>query len=129
MTKQESWYDRYPDYRVDLAVKERTAHALFGDTQIASSERPLLVSETDHDPVVYFPLEDVRLEHFTATDHHTFCPFKGEASYWTLKVGDAVAENVMWAYMDPFPEVAGLKGYAAFYGDRVTVTGGDSTRA
>ena len=122
MAEQESWYERYPDYRVDLSTGATPMKAVFNGAEVAASERPLIVAETNHEPVVYFPLEDVRLEFFAATDHHTFCPFKGEASYWTLDVNGETAENVLWAYPEPLPEVAGLKGFAAFYSDRVTIT-------
>jgi uncharacterized protein (DUF427 family) len=60
----------------------------------------------------------VRLDRLESTDHETFCPFKGEASYWSVKSGDAALENSVWSYEDPFPEVAGLKDYVAFYADR-----------
>ena len=86
---------------------------------IADSARTLVVRETKHDPVVYFPREDVRLDAMQRTEHETFCPFKGEASYWTLRVGDRVEENAVWTYEDPFDEVAGLKDYVSFYPDRV----------
>ena len=125
MTERESWYERYPDYRVELKPSEQRVEARFGAELIAGSDDALIVVETNHEPVTYFPLADVRLEYLEATDHHTFCPFKGEASYWTLTVKEQVADNVMWAYEDPFPEVAGLKGYAAFYGDRVSVATAD----
>ena len=121
MAEQQSWYDKYPDYRVDLLPGDQSMTATFGTTVVAVSDRPLVVRETKHDPVIYFPLDDVRTEHFTATEHHTFCPFKGEASYWTLNIGKEIAENVMWSYPEPFPEVAGLKGYAAFYSDRIVI--------
>ena len=122
MAEQESWYHRYPDYRVDLVPSKERMQAQFGATVIATSDAALIVEETDHTAVVYFPLDDINLEWFTVTDHHTFCPFKGEASYWTLTVNDDVAENVMWAYPDPFPQVAGLQRHAAFYGDRVAIS-------
>jgi uncharacterized protein (DUF427 family) len=51
----------------------------------------------------------------TPTEHHTTCPYKGEASYWTLRVGDRVAENAVWAYPHPLPERADLADYVAFY--------------
>ena len=122
MTKQESWYDRYPDYRVDLVPNDQQLEARYGEVVVAASTNTLSVQETNHDPVVYFPLDDVKLQHFASTDHETFCPFKGHASYWSLTLAGDVADNVMWAYNNPFPEVAGLEGYAAFYGDRVTVS-------
>ena len=78
-----------------------------------------MVRETKHTPVVYFPRDDVRFDLLEATSHVTFCPFKGEASYWTLRVGDRVEENVVWSYADPFDEVAGIKDYVSFYADRV----------
>jgi uncharacterized protein (DUF427 family) len=79
----------------------------------------LTVCETKHEPVVYFPREDVRFEALERTDHKSFCPFKGEASYWTLRVADRAEENAVWSYEDPFDEVAGLEDYVAFYADRV----------
>jgi uncharacterized protein (DUF427 family) len=82
---------------------------------VADSTRTLLLLEEGHQPVYYFPLEDVRTDLMTPTDRHTTCPYKGEASYWTLRVGDRVAENAVWAYPNPIPERADLAGYVAFY--------------
>jgi uncharacterized protein (DUF427 family) len=69
--------------------------------------------------VYYFPPEDVRSEFLEPTDQHTRCPYKGEASYWTIKVGDKVAENAMWGYLDPLPGREDIRGYRAFYWNRV----------
>jgi uncharacterized protein (DUF427 family) len=55
------------------------------------------------------------------TDLETFCPFKGNASYWTLAASGQRDENAVWSYEDPFDQVAGLKDYVAFYPDRVQV--------
>jgi acyl-CoA thioesterase len=63
----------------------------------------------------------VAWQHFEATDHHTICPFKGEADYWTLAASDPPLENVAWSYRTPLAEVAGLAGYVAFYSDRLEV--------
>jgi acyl-CoA thioesterase len=63
----------------------------------------------------------VAWDHFEATDHHTICPFKGEADYWTLSASDPPLENVVWTYRKPFEEVTGLAGYVAFYCDRLEV--------
>ena len=119
MPRGESLYHKYPDYRVDLSDgAERVVATLAGEA-IADSRRTLVVRETRHDPVVYFPREDVRFDLLTRTDHETFCPFKGEASYWTIPVGEREEANAVWSYEDPFPEVAGLKDYVSFYADRV----------
>src|SRR5258707_12180260 len=53
------------------------------------------------------------------TDHHTFCPYKGTAAYWTIRVGDKASENAVWGYPDPYDEVPALKDFVAFYWDRV----------
>ena len=115
MPRRESLYHQFPDYRVDLEPRPGRLRVEFAGKVIADSERALVVKETHHSPVVYFPRQDVRFEHLEATDHETFCPFKGEASYWTLRVGDRVAENAVWSYEEPFEEVAGLTGFLAFY--------------
>ena len=86
---------------------------------IADSRAALRVEETRHAPVLYFPREDVRFEHLQPSEHETFCPFKGAASYWSIAVGDRREENAVWGYEDPFPEVASLKDHLAFYEDRV----------
>ena len=119
MPKGESLYHKYPDYRVDLDPSRERVRVRYNGQVIADSAKTLIVRETKHDPVVYFPREDVRLDAMQRTDHETFCPFKGEASYWSLRVGDRVEENAVWTYEDPFDEVAGLKDYVSFYPDRV----------
>src|SRR6188474_838981 len=96
----------------------RIRGVLAGET-VVDSTRVKLLHEHAHLPVYYFPREDVRLDLLEPTDHHTRCPFKGEASYWTIRVGDRVAENAMWGYLDPLPEREDIRGYRAFYWDRV----------
>jgi uncharacterized protein (DUF427 family) len=119
MTERRSLYDRHPDYRVDLEPSARRVRVLAGGEPIADTTRSLIVRETRHEPVVYVPLADVRADVVERTSHTTFCPFKGDASYWTVRVGGVVLENVMWGYEKPFDEVAGLAGFVAFYPDRV----------
>jgi uncharacterized protein (DUF427 family) len=119
MPKRESLHHAYPNYRVDLEPSGARMLASLGGEVVADSRHALIVRETKCDPVVYFPLVDVRSEFLRPSDHQTFCPFKGEASYWTLVVGDRVEENAVWGYANPFDEVAGLEGYVAFYTDRV----------
>ena len=121
MSEPRSLYHKYPDYRVDLDPSERRVRVRIGGELIADTERALIVRETKHDPVTYVPLADVRGDLIEPTDHTTFCPFKGDASYWTVRVGDQTFENVLWGYPEPFEEVAGIAGYVAFYPDRVEI--------
>ena len=113
-----------PDYRVELLPESRRVTVKFGGVTIADSCEALRVEETGHGPVHYLPQNDVRLDLMRPTEHHTRCPYKGEASYWTIEVpGDTGpvrrAENAVWAYPSPYDEVSGLTGYYAFYSNRV----------
>src|ERR1700752_1509329 len=113
-----------PDHRVDLLPESRRIKVLFGGMTIADSSAALRVEETGHAPVYYLPQKDVRLDLMRPTEHHTRCPYKGEASYWTIEVpGEAGSarrdENPVWAYLSPYDEVSGIVGYYAFYSNRV----------
>jgi uncharacterized protein (DUF427 family) len=121
MTERRSLYAEYPDYRVDLEPSVRGVRIRIGDEVVAESRAALRVLESKLAPVVYVPLSDVRSDLIEPTTHSTFCPFKGEASYWNVKLATGVEENVIWGYRTPFEEVAGLAGYVAFYPDRSTL--------
>ena len=115
MTKIESAWSKYPDYRIDLVPCRATARAWHGDLLLAESDSCVRLEEVNHIDRLYFPEADVHWELFEPTDHHTVCPFKGEADYWSLSATDPREDNVVWAYRAPFDEVAGIKGYVAFY--------------
>jgi len=106
-------------HRVHVETSPRWVRVKFNGEVIADSKRAVLLRETGHLPVYYFPPEDVRQDALEPTDLHTRCPFKGEASYWTVRVGDKVAENVMWGYQDPLPEREDIRGYRAFYWEQM----------
>ena len=117
--KPESLWSKYPDYEVALEPNAERVRVYFGGELVADTRAALVVRETRHAPVLYLPRADVHFEHLERTEHSTVCPFKGEASYWSLRAGRDVSENAVWSYEDPFEEVAGLAGYLAFYEDRV----------
>jgi uncharacterized protein (DUF427 family)/acyl-CoA thioesterase len=121
MAAVESAWGRFPGYRVDLVPWRGRGRVRLGDRVLAESDACLIVQESDHAAQLYFPESCVAWEHFQATDHHTTCPFKGEADYWTLVASDPPLENVVWTYRKPLEEVAGLAGYVAFYCDRLEV--------
>ena len=107
------------DYYVRLETTARRLRVKLNGEFIADTRCGMMMFEAHHLPVYYFPLEDVRLDLMSRTDHHTNCPFKGDASYWTATVGDRTAENVLWSYETPYVEVPDLKDLGAFYWDRV----------
>ena len=103
------------DYKVVVEDSPRRVRVEFNGETIADSIRMKMMHETKHLPVYYFPIEDVRLDLLDKSDHSTHCPYKGDASYWSVKVGDKVAENAVWTYEDPIEEVPDLKGLVGFY--------------
>jgi uncharacterized protein (DUF427 family) len=113
-----------PDYRVDLLPESRRVKVVFRGETVADSGAALRVEETGHGPVYYLPERDVRLDLMHPTEHHTRCPYKGEASYWTIELptregSNRRSENAVWGYPSPYDEVSGLAGYYAFYPNRV----------
>jgi uncharacterized protein (DUF427 family) len=93
----------------------RRVRATLGGETVADSRSVKLLHETGLLPVYYFPEEDVREGLLEASDHTTHCPFKGDAAYWSVRVGDRVAENAVWGYPEPLEEAPPLAGYRAFY--------------
>ena len=108
-----------PDYRVDIMARRNRVTVSIGDDVLANSQRCLLVDEQDHGLVFYFPPEDVRLDLFVPDARTTRCPFKGSATY--RKYTGPQGNVLIWTYEEPYPEVARLAGYVAFFQDAVQV--------
>jgi uncharacterized protein (DUF427 family) len=94
---------------------QRRVRVLFAGLTIADSTRVMRLQEDGRVPVYYFPLSDVRQEVLEASDHHTPSSLKGAASYWTIRVGDRVAQNAAWSYLSPPPDGPPVTGYVALY--------------
>lgn len=110
---QESVWDYPRPPRVE-AVPQRIRIVVDG-VEIASSTQALRVLETAGPPVYYLPPQDVRMDLLTSTEHVTHCEWKGDASYFTLRVGDRVIHNVGWAYPRPLPGYEAIRDHLAFY--------------
>lgn len=106
---------KYPDYSITMEVPGHEETALLQGRVIAQSHKALILLETNHLPVVYFPREDVRMDLAVQTDKDSFCPFKGHASYY----GFGTEANIAWSYENPYQESLQIKGYIAFYADRL----------
>ncbi len=124
--EQSAFADR-PDYRVDILARRNRVTVSVGEQLLADSRRSLLVDEQDHGLVFYFPPADVHLDLFTPDDRTSVCPFKGLATYRRLAQGER--EILIWSYEQPFPEVARLAGYVAFFQDVVDLKVGAATPA
>lgn len=97
----------------------RRVRAVFGGETVADSRSVKLLHEKGHLPVYYFPVEDVRMDLLEETDHTTHCPHKGDASYWSVRAGEKVAENAVWGYPEPIEDAPPLAGYLAFYWNKM----------
>ena len=112
-------YATKPEHRVDLVPETRRVRVIFAGTVIADTGDAVRCEETGHGPVHYVPRKDVRLDLMRPTEHKTYCPFKGDCSYWTIAVDGKQAENAVWGYRAPYDEAIGLAGHYAFYNSRV----------
>ena len=103
------------DYHISLEPVGRRVRGHLNGVPVVDSLNALVMLEKGHLPVYYFPRADVAAECLSSTDHHTYCPHKGEASYWTVSAGSKAIENGAWAYLDPYAHLASLADLVAFY--------------
>lgn len=108
------------DYEIRYEPAPRRMRVELNGVWIADSRRAVILRETRQAPAYYFPREDVRSELFEKTDQLTHCPFRGNASYWTIRAGGALAENAAWSYDEPYEEGRPIRGHVSFYPDRVS---------
>lgn len=108
-------FAKHPAYRIELQTSGDSREAILNGTLLAKSTRAIVMHENKYPPVIYFPRADVRLELLSKSEHSSYCPFKGTASYWHFGGED----NIAWSYETPYDEMAAIKGYIAFYKDRL----------
>ena len=113
---------RTPDESHPISIDPYPARLVVrvGDTVVADTTASLVLNEANHAPVHYVPLEDVQASYLRRSDHQTYCPWKGDASYYDLVVDDKVIPNAIWVYEEPYDAMAQIKGHAAFYAHNVS---------
>ena len=110
-----------PDHPIAIAPAGRRMRARIGPHVIADAADALELKEADYPAVVYFPRKAVETGFLSKTDRSTHCPYKGDASYYSIMLDGEVLENVVWSYEAPFPAMEAITGHLAFYTDRVEV--------
>ena len=125
----DAWYEedeqiighpRDPFHRVDVRLSRRRLRIEVDGDIIAETTRARLLFETQITRRFYVPREDVRAElHPTAT--HTYCPYKGSASYWSVDAGGRLRKDLAWAYEQPLPDAVAIAGLVAFWNERVDI--------
>ena len=106
-------------HRVEYEPSPRRVRAVLRDETIADSTDVLLVRETGHVPVYYFPRDDVAMEKLIPSASTTHCPWKGDACYWTIHAGGHAADDAAWGYREPLEEASALQDRIAFYWKRL----------
>jgi uncharacterized protein (DUF427 family) len=111
-----------PDHQISITPSTDRVLVRSGETAIADSKSTLVLRETNHPPVRYIPLADVDRSHLRPSDLTTYCPYKGDASYYSIIAGQERGTDAVWFYDQPYPAVAEIKDHVAFYADRVELT-------
>ena len=108
-----------PDHPIRIEASRSHIIVTVALIEIVNSKRALVLREASYPPVLYVPREDADMAMLRRTDHLTYCPYKGECSYYSIPAGAGKAINAAWTYEDPYPAVAEIKGHLAFYPERV----------
>jgi uncharacterized protein (DUF427 family) len=118
-----------PDHPITISPADTSVTVSFQDRVIAKTDHALVLQESTYRPVYYLPLNDVDQGVLQPSSHATYCPYKGDASYYSLRDhegyegdDDSVAENAVWTYVTPYDAVAEIAGHVAFYPDKVDIT-------
>ena len=109
-------------HRITITPSELPVEVAVGGQTLAKSDRPVLLEERGLLTRYYLPPDDVRTDLLRRTDRTTSCPFKGEASYWSVEVGGEVYDDLVWSYQNPIPDARGITGLMCFYSERADVT-------
>jgi uncharacterized protein (DUF427 family) len=108
-----------PDHPITIEPAGHRVTVIAGDRTIADSQRALTLREANYPPVHYIPREDVEMAALVRTEHGTHCPYKGDASYFSIPAGGDRAVDAVWSYETPHDAVVAIAGHLAFYPDRV----------
>lgn len=108
-----------PDHPITVEHNPARVVVKLGGKVVADSVSSLTLREASYPPVHYIPRKDVDMSLLERTDHESYCPYKGEASYFSIPTGGERSKNAVWSYETPYEAVAGIKEHVAFYPDRV----------
>jgi len=108
-----------PDHPITLTRNGNRIRVSYAGKTVADTMRALTLKEASYPPVQYIPRADVKMELLKKTAHTSHCPYKGDACYFSIESGGKTAQNAVWSYEEPFPAMAEIGGYLAFYPDRV----------
>jgi uncharacterized protein (DUF427 family) len=108
-----------PDHPITISPAEGTIRVTVAGRIVAESKRALLLEEKGYPPVYYLPRGDADMSLLVRTTHYTYCPYKGDCTYYSIPIGGAKSENAVWTYETPHEAVANIGEHLAFYPTRV----------
>ncbi|BAL75744.1 DUF427 domain-containing protein [Bradyrhizobium cosmicum] len=110
-----------PDHPITITQNPRRVRVTAGDIVIAETSKALTLKEAKYPAVQYVPRQDANMELLERTDRVTHCPYKGDASYYSVKADGKTLDNAIWTYETPFPAMTEISGHLAFYPDKVKI--------
>jgi uncharacterized protein (DUF427 family) len=108
-----------PDHPITIEATQAHITVSVAGKVIADTHEALSLKEASYPAVIYIPRKDVDMSSLERTSHETYCPYKGECSYYSIPAGGERSVNAIWTYENPYAPVGQIKGYMAFYPDRV----------
>ena len=110
------------DHPIRIAPNPNRVTVRLGGKTVVDTTRALTLLEASYPGVQYVPRDDADMSLLTRTAHTTHCPYKGDAAYYSIAADGRTVENAVWTYEQPFPGVAAIAGYLAFYPNKVEIT-------
>lgn len=114
-------HPRNPYSRVDILASSRHVRVELDGVTVADSRSPRILFETGLPARFYLPLTDIRMDLLRPSDTHTGCPYKGNADYWNIRIGETEHPDLVWIYRTPTPESQKIAGLACFYNEKVDI--------
>ncbi|MGI8795136.1 MAG: DUF427 domain-containing protein [Acidimicrobiia bacterium] len=106
-------------HTITITAAAQHVEVVVNGVKVAESDRPVLLDETGLPTRYYLPRDDVRTDLLRPTTSETVCPFKGQASYWSVEADGEVHDDIVWSYETPIPDAEGITGLMAFYNEKV----------
>src|SRR5271163_2334817 len=108
-----------PDHSITISAAKGKVRVTVAGRIVAESTEALRLEEKGYPPVYYLPRDDADMSLLVRSEHYTYCPYKGDCTYFSIPIGGPRSENAVWTYETPYEAVAGIKEYLAFYPSRV----------
>jgi uncharacterized protein (DUF427 family) len=108
-----------PDHPIGIEPSPAHVVVRVAGKVVVDTRGALILREASYPPVLYLPRSDADLSLLQRTDHATYCPYKGDCSYYSIPSGGTKSVNAVWTYEQPYAAVEAIKGYLAFYRERI----------